>query len=87
MNKRKKFAAADQEKLVEQVGFWIFKTLEGWYRGVKPVSALDEEFTTYYPCKLKHKKRFGFEAGTFYIKIAKDVWTRMWRGEMVYNVN
>ncbi|KAJ3356479.1 hypothetical protein HDU83_000829 [Entophlyctis luteolus] len=68
----------NQEKMTQLVLFYIFKTLEGWYRSAKPLQELHNTWNTYYPAKIKHRDLF--DPGTFYIDAARDIWTRMWNG-------
>ncbi|KAJ3068713.1 F-box DNA helicase 1 [Podochytrium sp. JEL0797] len=60
--------------------FYIFKTLETWYRSVHPREKLSDPWMTYYPAKLKHKGDWGFPEGKFYLEIAAEIWDKMWTG-------
>jgi F-box protein 18 (helicase) len=72
--------------LVALVVFWIFKTLETWFRGDTTLKKLKSDpFCTYYPAKLNHVKKLGFEIPRkFYIEKAADVWEQMWAGFSSY---
>ncbi|KAJ3029712.1 UNVERIFIED_CONTAM: hypothetical protein HDU68_011325 [Siphonaria sp. JEL0065] len=65
---------------IKTVCFFIFKTLEFWYRRADPVQKLLEPWTTYYPAKKKHTEEYRFEPGRFYVDIANEIWTKMWNG-------
>ncbi|KAJ3131177.1 hypothetical protein HK100_006689 [Physocladia obscura] len=79
-----KTRAKARENLAKLVLFYIFKTLESWYRGVEKPEKLRDKWLTYYPAKLKHQ-RLGFSPGTFYVDTALEIWAKMWGGNFPIN--
>jgi hypothetical protein len=65
-------------KLVDLVGFWIFKTLEAFYRSDRPYADLDNKYLTYYTCQKNHLEKLGFEYTSFYVDKVKEIWLSMW---------
>ncbi|KAJ3356919.1 hypothetical protein HDU91_005475 [Kappamyces sp. JEL0680] len=71
------------ELKVQQVGFWIFKTLEAWYRSKDELDALKNDFYTYMAAKRHHLERIGFMAkDNFYCATAMQVWERIMTNDM-----
>lgn len=77
-NKGKKEMAAFDFK-VQLAAFYIFKTLESFYRSSEPLESLTgSDKLTYYVAKAKHQEKIGFpDAGQFYSSAAAEVWQMM----------
>ncbi|KAJ3222640.1 hypothetical protein HDU81_009696 [Chytriomyces hyalinus] len=66
--------------------FYVFKTLEFWYRSTRTREELTEnDFWTYYPAKLKHKDDWNFRHEKFYVNLAGEIWDQMWMGGFPIN--
>ncbi|KAI8829976.1 P-loop containing nucleoside triphosphate hydrolase protein [Chytriomyces cf. hyalinus JEL632] len=84
-NERSQFEKAHLVR-VKLALFYVFKTLEFWYRSTRTREELTEnDFWTYYPAKLKHKDDWNFRHEKFYVNLAGEIWDRMWTGGFPIN--
>lgn len=88
-NRKCSLKAEDSLKLVEQVVFWIFKSLEFWIRSSDQTLLTDHyrmsnDFYTYYPCKLNHESVMNFRYGLFYVQKAGEIWFLLLQCILIY---
>ncbi|KAI8622566.1 P-loop containing nucleoside triphosphate hydrolase protein [Chytriomyces sp. MP71] len=88
--RRKKNNGHDADKAhnarVKLCLFYVFKTLEFWYRSVQSRDKLTQsDFWTYFPAKLRHKNGWNFSHEKFYVNLAGEIWDGMWSGSFPIN--
>ncbi|KAJ3288076.1 hypothetical protein HDU79_005124 [Rhizoclosmatium sp. JEL0117] len=74
-------SAKAMQKRIQLCCFYIFKTLETFYRSSHPRQKLSDTWLTYYPAKLKHQSDWKFPEGRFYVDAAAAIWDKMWTGQ------